>query len=48
MPVKLILFVVSLLSILSVGASPEAEIAAKVLRAKAILDAWQAKDPVRA
>jgi hypothetical protein len=48
MAVKLILFVVLLLSILPVGASPEAEIAAKVPRAKAILDAWQAKGPVRA
>ena len=33
---------------LPLAASPEAEIAAKVPEAKAILDAWQAKDPARA
>jgi hypothetical protein len=46
--VKLTLLVVALGLSVPVCASPEAEIVAKVPRAKAILDAWQAKDPVRA
>ena len=48
MAVKLMVFFRFLFSSLALCASPEAEIAAKVPKAKAILDAWQAKNPVRA
>jgi hypothetical protein len=46
--VKLPLIGGFLASLLPLAATPEAEIAAQVPQAKAILDAWQAKDPVRA
>lgn len=49
LPAVIRLFILSLLAApLAHSATPQEEIAAKVPAARAILDAWQAKDPVKA